>query len=232
MHLSELTIKQEHFPTREAYPFNLPVFLNTRELEFTHPVTIFCGDNGSGKSTLLKAICRRCNIHIWEGVPRVPYQYNKYENMLPQALEVRWVNGSVQGSFFSPELFRNYSQLVDEWAMGSPGILKHYGGSSLVSQSHGQSFMAYFSSIYRVEGVYFLDEPEAALSPRTQLELLALLAEMSLKKHAQFIIATHSPILMSCGQASLYSFDGEVIEPIAYQSTEHYRVYKDFFSRH
>ncbi len=230
MHLKKAIIDQNRFPTWEEYPFSLPLFQQTPYLEFTHPVTIFCGENGSGKSTLLKALCRRCNIHIWEGMARTPYRFNAYENMLPQVLDVEWVKGSVQGSFFSPELFKNYSHLVDEWAAGSPGILKHYGGSSLVTQSHGQSCMAYFQSIYKVEGLYYLDEPEAALSPKTQLKLLALLNEMSKKQHAQFIIATHSPILMSCDYASLYNFDGNTIEPVSFKETEHYKVYSEFFN--
>ncbi|MBU2511245.1 AAA family ATPase [bacterium] len=230
MHLKQIIIDQSRFPTEEEYPFNLSVFKKTQRLELTHPVTILTGENGSGKSTFLKGLCRRCNIHIWEGAMRTPYRFNPYENMLPQVLDLEWTNGSVQGSFFSPELFRNYSQLVDEWATSSPGVLKHYGGSSLVTQSHGQSCMAYFKSMYKVEGLYFLDEPESALSPKTQLELLALLTETSKKGHAQFIIATHSPILMSCDQAALYSFDGETIESTSFKKTEHYKVYHEFFN--
>ncbi|MBT4290218.1 MAG: AAA family ATPase [Deltaproteobacteria bacterium] len=229
MHLSELIIDQKRFPTREAYPFSLPIFQQTKKMELTHPITIFTGENGSGKSTLLKALCRRCRIHIWEGVARSSYDGNQFEDMLVDTIDIKWLQGMVQGSFFSPELFRNYSHLVDEWAIGSPGILNHFGGSSLVTQSHGQSCMAYFKSIYKVKGIYFLDEPEAALSPKTQLDLLSLLTEISKQGHAQFIIATHSPILMSCNQAMLYSFDNDSIKPISYEETEHYKVYSAFF---
>ncbi len=229
MHLNKLIIDQSRFPTLEAYPFDVSLFQKTSELQLTHPVTIFTGENGSGKSTLLKAICRRCRIHIWEGISRKPYNSNPYEDMLPDVIDIEWANGMVQGSFFSPELFRNYSHLVDEWAAGSPGILDHFGGSSLVTQSHGQSCMAYFKSIYKVKGIYFLDEPEAALSPKTQLELLSLLTGISKQGHAQFIVATHSPILMSCTQARLFSFDGDAIKPVSYRETEHYKVYSKFF---
>jgi predicted ATPase len=229
MHLSKLIINQERFPTLDAYPFDLPLFQRTSELQLTHPVTIFTGENGSGKSTLLKAVCRRCHIHIWEGVTRTPYANNPYQDRFSEVIDVKWTNGMVQGAFFSPELFRNYSQLVDEWAAGSPGILDHYGGASLVSQSHGQSCMSYFRSIYKVKGIYFLDEPEAALSPKTQLELLLLLTEISKQGHAQFIVATHSPILMSCNQAALFSFDGDSIKSVQYKKTEHYKVYRKFF---
>jgi predicted ATPase len=90
--------------------------------------------------------------------------------------------------------------------------------------------MAYFKSIYKVKGLHFMDEPEAALSPRTQLRLLDVLTEMSDAGHAQFIISTHSPILMSCQNAVIYSFDNHSIEQIAYKNTQHYKIYKNFFN--
>lgn len=229
MHINKIIIDQNRFPTREAYPFNLSILQNTKALDLTTPVTVFTGENGTGKSTLLKAICSRCRIHIWEGVSRVRYEINRFEDKLDRTLDIQWVNGSVPGSFFSPELFRNFSQLVDEWAANDPCILKFYGGKSLQTQSHGQSCMAYFKSIYTRRGLYFLDEPEAALSPKTQLDLLGLLNELSAKGDAQFIISTHSPIIMSCRQAEIFSFDNHSIERIDFKDTDHYRVYNDFF---
>ncbi len=230
MHINKISINQDRFPTNNAYPFNLSIFQNTKTLDLTMPVTIFIGENGAGKSTLLKAMCSKCKIHIWEGVPRVRYELNRFENKLPNALDIQWVNGSVPGSFFSPELFRNFSQLLDEWAVNSPGILEYFGGESLMTKSHGQSTMAYFRSMYQKKGLYFLDEPEAALSPKTQLDLLGLLNDISANGDAQFIISTHSPIIMSCRQAEIYSFDNHSIERINFKDTPHYKVYKDFFS--
>jgi predicted ATPase len=230
MHINKIIINQNRFPTNTAYPFNLPIFQNTKALDLTMPVTFFIGENGAGKSTLLKSICSKCRIHIWEGVPRVRYELNQFENKLPNALDIQWVNGSVPGSFFSPELFRNFSQLLDEWAVNSPGILEYFGGESLMTQSHGQSTMAYFKSMYQKKGLYFLDEPEAALSPKTQLDLLGLLNDISAKGDAQFIISTHSPIIMSCQEAEIFSFDNHLIERIAFKETPHYKVYKEFFT--
>ncbi|MFH2132854.1 MAG: AAA family ATPase [bacterium] len=230
MHLKEVVIQQHTFPSREAYPFSLPLFQKTDRLDLSSTVTIFAGENGTGKTTLLKALCQKCKIHIWEGRHRRRYEVNPFENRLPESLQIEWVNGPVPGSFFSPELFRNYSQLVDEWAVTNPGILNHYGGNSLMTKSHGQSTMAYFRSMYQVRGLHFLDEPEAALSPRTQLELLHLLTEMAQAGHAQFIISTHSPILMSCEQAAIFSFDGEVIRQVPYRETMHYQIYHRFFT--
>lgn len=229
MHLKSVRVNHSLFPTTDSYPFNLPLLQQTSMLDLNYPVIIFTGENGSGKSTLLKALCMRCGIHIWEGMYRTRFEVNQFENALHQALDITWNEGSVPGSFFSPELFRNFSQLVDEWASSNPGILKYYGGQSLITKSHGQSCMAYFKSIYMVKGLYFLDEPEAALSPKTQLELLDVLLEMSTQRQSQFIISTHSPLLMSCANAHLYSFNGKAIESVDYRQTSHFKIYHDFF---
>ena len=228
MHLTQVAIDQSRFPTKSAYPFNLPVLQQTESIDLANPVTIFSGENGTGKSTLLKAICMACGIHIWEGAPRPRYEINPHESLLHRVLDIRWADGAVPGSFFSPELFRNYTQLVDTWAVGDPGILTQYGGDSLVTQSHGQSCMAYFRSMYKNRGIYFLDEPEAALSPKTQLELLDVLKEMSADGNAQFIISTHSPILMAGGPDGIFCLDGSRIERIDLKETSHYKVYSRF----
>lgn len=229
MHLKSMVVHHDSFPDPEAYPFSLPIFQKTDHLTFPAPVTIFAGENGSGKTTLLRALCKKCRIHIWEGRHRRRYQVNPHEHLLPDFLEISWADGAVPGSFFSPELFRNYSHLVDEWAVTNPGILESYGGDSLVTQSHGQSTMAYFESMYQARGLHFMDEPEAALSPKTQLQLLKLLTEFSQRGHAQFIISTHSPILMSCPGAVIYSFDEEKVRQVSYRETMHYQVYRQFF---
>ncbi len=229
MYINQITINHGQFPTKEAYPFSLAILQNTDALNLNRPVTIFTGENGTGKSTLLRAICLRCHIHIWEGVERTRAENNPFENRLQYALDIGWTDGPVNGSFFSPELFRNFSQLVDEWAVNSPGILEYYGGASLITQSHGQSTMAYFRSMYNRRGVFFMDEPEAALSPATQLDLLALITEQSRNGTAQFFISTHSPILMSCEQAEIFSFDGAAILPVNLKDTSHYKVYQKLF---
>lgn len=228
MHLDKVTIFKEKYPTRERYPFNLPMFHQTKSLVFRSPVTFFVGENGTGKSTLLRAICRKCDIHIWEGAARRRFEVNPYETGLHTAIDVRWTNGAVPGSFFASEIFRNFAQLIDEWAVANPGQLEYFGGKSLLTQSHGQSLMSFFRARYQIKGLYLLDEPETALSPKSQLELLALLKETSRTGHAQFIVATHSPILMACPGARIYSFDEISIKEIHYRETDHFKIYKSF----
>jgi len=228
MHMRSVTLLSSKYPTQENYPFNLPVFQNTQRLAFVTPVTFFAGENGSGKSTLLQAISSACGIHIWQETGRTPYNYNPYEDRLGEYLSVEWENGKVPGSFFGSESFRHFRQVLDEWSAADPGQLNYFGGKSLMTQSHGESLMSFFTSRYRIKGLYLLDEPETALSPKNQIRLLELLARAGEAGYAQFIIATHSPILLSCPHAVIYNFNHYPIGPISYEETEHYQIYKNF----
>ena len=228
MHLEKVIICPEKFPVKDQYPFNLDILQNTESVSFNKPVTFFTGENGAGKSTLLTAMVKKCGIHIWSGLARQRAVHNPYEQALSFALELKWKNGSVPGSFFASRIFRHFAKLLDEWEAASPGNFKYFGGKSLMTQSHGQSLMSYFSSRYKLRGIHFLDEPETALSPKSQIELLKLLYNLSRKGHAQFIIATHSPILLSCPDADIYNFDHAPISRIPYKKTDTYKVYKDF----
>lgn len=230
MHLNRITLNIAAFPTREHYPFNLPIFQNTHQLEFNTPITFFIGENGTGKSTMLEGITKASGIHIWRNPEGLRYQRNPYEKAFFYFVRLYWTNGKVPGSYFSSETYRYFTEVVDEWAVSEASQLDYFGGKSLVTQSHGQSLMSYFRSRYKIRGLYLLDEPETALSPRSQLELLRILCEMSQAGHAQFIIATHSPILMSCPGATIYCFNNQVIQQLAYEQTEHYKVYHDFIN--
>jgi len=233
MHVRKIKLHQELFPTKEHYPFNLEIFHHTKTLELKSPVTFFVGENGSGKSTLLKAICRNCGVHIWEDTDRIRYEYNPYENELQNVISINWSNGKVPGSFFGSQIFQNFSQILDEWAIDDPKMFDYFGGKSLITQSHGQSLMSYFKSRYKIKGIYFMDEPETALSPKSQVELLKLLQEMGEAGHAQFIIASHSPILLGCPGAIIYNFDEIPVKSIPYEQTQHYLVYREFLlNRH
>lgn len=228
MHLKSVILHPERYPTQRHYPFNLPIFHQTRQISFETPVTMLVGENGTGKSTFLQALAYACEIHIWRDPNGARYEVNPYEDKLRDYLSIEWAKGKRPGSFFGSAIFQDFAQALDAWAAADPGQLQYFGGKSLLTQSHGQSFMSYFRSRYRIEGLYLLDEPETALSPKSQLGLLEVLMDMGGAGHAQFIVATHSPILLACPGATLYSFDHIPLEPVCYEDTEHYRIYKDF----
>jgi len=218
----------DKYPTQEYYPFNLSIFNQTKRLEFDTPVTLFVGDNGTGKSTLLEALALSCGIHIWRYSEGTRCQFNYYEKQLHKCLSLEWSNGKVPGAYFASQIFKDFVTTLDEWAATDPGQLEYFGGKSLVTQSHGQSIMSYFRNRYQIKGLYLLDEPETALSPKSQLELLDIISKNIHAGHAQFIIGTHSPILLACENAKIYSFDNDIVGTIEYEETEHYQVYRNF----
>jgi predicted ATPase len=134
----------------------------------------------------------------------------------------------VRGGVFTAEDFRQWAEFLDDVSAIDPGQAKYHGGADLTLRSHGEGLLAYFAGRYQIPGLYFLDEPEAALSPASQIELLRLLAEYRRRGHAQFILATHSPILMALPGAQVFSFEGSGIVETCYQETAHYRLYRDF----
>jgi len=230
MHIQSLHLLHDTFPTRNLYPFNLKIFQETNLLEFSRPVTFFIGENGTGKTTLLRAIARGSNIHIWEEHEGIRDRHNQYEDLLYKSIRIKWTDGIVPGSFFASEIFRHFAEILDAWGMADPGCLNYFGNGSLVVKSHGQSHMTFFENRFMRKGLYLLDEPENALSPRMQLELLRLLRQLISRGDVQFIIATHSPILLAFRDADIYSFDTSPIRRIGYEDTDYYRIYRDFLN--
>jgi predicted ATPase len=230
MHLIKVRIHSDNYPTDRIYPFNIPVLRETPELILRKPVAFFVGENGSGKSTLLEAITRKCGIHLWDKPRRHLAHNNPYETKLADYVTVTWSDGRVPGSLFRAETFHGFADFLDDVALCDPGRLKYHGGKLLNLLSHGEGILAYFSGRYHIKGLYLLDEPESALSPASQVAFLKLLQELEAAGHAQFIMATHSPILLAYPGAQIFSFDSPRIEEVGYEDTAHYKLYKQFFT--
>ncbi len=231
MHLVKVRIHSDRYPTNRIYPFNIPVIRETPELIFKKPVAFFVGENGTGKSTLLEAITRKCGIHLWDKPRRHLAHNNPFETRLADYITVTWSEeGRVPGSLFRAETFRDFADFIDDVALCDPGRLKYHGGHILNMLSHGEGILAYFSGRYRIKGLYLLDEPESALSPSSQVTFLRLLQQLEAEGHAQFIMATHSPILLAYPGAQIFSFDSPRIEEVGYEDTAHYKIYKQFFT--
>ena len=230
MHLTKIVLDSDQYPTHRFYPFNIPILQKTAELTFSNPIAFFVGENGSGKSTLLEAITRKCGVHIWHKPKRHIAHHNPYETRLADYISVTWANGQVPGSLFRAETFHDFADFLDDVALCDPGRLRYHGGRILNTLSHGEGILSYFSGRYHIKGIYFIDEPEAALSPTSQVTFLRLLQQFEAGGHAQFIIATHSPILLAYPGAHIFSFDSSCVQEVAYEDTSHYKIYKHFFT--
>lgn len=206
------------------YPFNVRAFSKGIDLSFLTNVTFFVGENGSGKSTFLEAIAECCGFNP-EGGNRDHHRATFADRSdLAQALRLSWLPKVTEGFFMRAESFYNFASYIEQVS-----DLRAYGGKSLLLQSHGESFLALFANRFE-QGIYLLDEPEAALSPQRQLSFLKIIHDLEAPGHAQFLISTHSPIILSYPGAVLFSLDGDTIQPIKYHETEHYRVTANFLN--
>ena len=213
---------------KNEFPFNLPLFAQGLEIEFTNPVTIFVGENGSGKSTILEAIASKCGFSLTGGNRDHLLDNSSNQPPLASATKLFWLPRINTGFFMRAESFFNFATQIDNISKEAPVTLMSYGGKSLHAQSHGESFLALFNNRFGQEGVYILDEPEAALSPMRQLSLLAIMNQMEKEGKNQFIIATHSPILLSYPGATIFGIENGTLKQVEYKDTEHYKLTKDF----
>ena len=224
MYLKSCKVLQDTIPNKQEYPFNIPSLQDLHELEFPTNVTFFVGENGSGKSTLLEAIADRCDFNTAGGGRQNLYEVHKAESSLGEYIRLSWLPKISNGFFLRSETFYQFASHID--LIEDPRRYTAFGGKSLHHQSHGESFLALFMNRFKGKAIYLLDEPEAALSPTRQLSLLKIIKD--LEHEAQFIIATHSPILLGYPNATIYSFDQGEIESIRYEDTIHYIVTKRF----
>ncbi len=218
-------------PSFEDYPFSLPVIRGLSELELHPRVTFLVGENGSGKSTLLEAIATAWGFNPEGGTKNFTFSTRGSHSELNDHLRlVKSIDKPRDGFFLRAESFFNVATAIedlDREALGGPPLLDSYGGVSLHEQSHGESFFALMMHRFGGHGFYVLDEPEAALSPSRQLAMIARMHEL-VRARSQFLIATHSPILMSYPDAWIYQIDEDGCELVDYEDTEHYRITRSF----
>jgi predicted ATPase len=205
------------------FPFNIPCLAGGLNLTFKTEVAFLVGENGSGKSTILEAIAEKCGFNLSGGNRDHQYLLDRVLSDLASATTLAWNQKTVEGFFMRAETFFNFATHLED--IGS--TFRTYGGKSLHAQSHGESFLSLFTNRFE-SGLYILDEPEAALSPARQLSFLAIIHDLVTSGHAQFIIATHSPIILSYPGATILSLDDDRISPVEYKETSHYKLTRGF----
>ena len=204
---------------RGSYLRDISAFSGINRISFTHPVTFFVGENGSGKSTLLEAIAIAYGFNPEGGTRN--YSFSTYDSHSELCSAIRLSKGirhAGWGYFLRAESFYNVATKEEEYSRGPGGKPQHYH-----EKSHGESFLALAQNSFKVNGLYLLDEPEAALSPQRQLTLLMEI-DRCVKEESQFIIVTHSPILLGLPGAEILSFDEGRIHPCTYEETDSYQV--------
>jgi len=235
LYLREVALRRDRVPDFNRYPFNLPAVASLDRLEFDARVTFLIGENGSGKSTLLEAIAVALGFNPEGGSRNFRFGTRPSHSDLYEYLRVvRSVVRPRDGYFLRAESYYNVAteiENLDKIPGRAPPIAPAYGPRALHEQSHGESFLALVEHRLRGNGLYLLDEPEAALSPVRQMALLSRLHAL-VEASSQLIIASHSPILLAYPGAALYHVGPTGMKRIAYEDTEHFRVTRDFLNRY
>jgi predicted ATPase len=226
-YLLHVALLRERVPSFERFPYSLAAIRGLEKLVFHPKVTFLVGENGTGKSTLLEALADSVGLNAEGGSANFNFATRASHSDLAACLRVAKTVSLARDSYFlRAESFYNVATEIER--LDADGSLRSaYGGRSLHEQSHGESFFALLRHRFRGNGLYLMDEPEAALSPTRQLEFLSIVHDYC-KLGAQFVIATHSPIIMAYPEACIYVFGGEGVREVAYQETEHYLVTRGF----
>ena len=226
-YLSHASVRSEAEADLNAYPFCIAAVREINCIEFHPNVTFFSGENGSGKSTVLEALALALGFGAEGGTRNVRFQSTDSVSSLHNSLRLaKSVHKPRDGYFLRAESFFNIATYMDDL-----GYLGGYGGASLHKQSHGEAFMAVLLHKLAGNGIYLFDEPEAALSPNRQLAALRAIHQL-VEDHSQFIIATHSPILLSYPNARIYQFDQSGVSEVAFEDTEHFAITRDFLNHY
>ena len=224
--IKDLTILPERVSSFEEYPFSIPTIRHLKRLDFHPKVTFFAGENGSGKSTLLEAIAVCQGLNPEGGSRNFNFATRESHSNLARCLRLGQGMRAMRTAdafFFRAESFYNVATEAER-------LGKFYGGKSLHAQSHGESFLTLVLNRFFGNGLYLLDEPEAALSPTRQLSFLRGIHDLA-EAGSQFVIATQSPILLGYPDCTICWFSNTGIAPIGYTDTEHYKVTKAFLTR-
>ncbi|TYS70451.1 AAA family ATPase [Sutcliffiella horikoshii] len=227
-----ITLKRESIPTFDRFPFNLPVIKDLNTLHLHPNVTYIIGENGMGKSTLLEGIAIALGFNPEGGT--LNFNFTSYDSHSELDNYFRVIKGAERPSdsfFFRAETFYNVATNIEEMDRepgGGRRIIDSFGGKSLHQQSHGESFFAAFVDRFQGKGLYILDEPEAALSPLKQMSMLARINEL-VQDGSQFIISTHSPIVMAYPDAKILELTQEGMCETSLEETPHYTIVKQFF---
>jgi predicted ATPase len=257
IHLRSVSVNKSS-PRADTFPFNVPIIKSLTEIEFSSEVTFLVGENGSGKSTFLEAIAAAAGSITVGSEGADSDQTLGQIRALAKALKLTWSKRTRTGFFLRSEDFfgfvkklarmraelqQNLQEVDEEYKgrsdyarglarmpyMRELGEMQRYYGEDLDGYSHGESYFTLFKSRFVPNGLYLLDEPEAPLSPLRQIIFLSML-KMMVGQNAQFIIATHSPIILAYPGAAILSFDGGKIEQVEYDNLDHVRVTKSFLN--
>ena len=221
---------------KDSYLLNIPsvqYLMRKKTLMLTSDVTFLVGENGTGKSTLIEAIAISYGFNAEGGTKNFNFTTTKSHSELWEHLSFVRSRYAKDGFFLRAESFYNLASNIDELDQipsYSPKLISNYGGKSLHHQSHGESFLSLVKNRFGGKGMYILDEPEAALSPMKLLSLMVAIKDL-INKDSQFIIATHSPILLAFPGAQILQLSENGIEEVAYKETEHYIISKQFLEK-
>jgi len=258
LHLKSITVREFNSQDKDTFPFNLEIVKSLREIQFASPVTFFVGENGSGKSTVMEAIaCAVESITVGSESVKTDKTLAPVRK-LAQYFKLAWTKRTRKGFFLRAEDFFGYAksmrQTKEEFQEELENIKEEYKGRSKYAEalasmpyhgqladmqrrygdgldqySHGESFLTLFQSRFVPDGLYLLDEPEAALSPNRQLTFISALKQM-IQENAQFIIATHSPIILAFPDATILNFRDGRIQQVQYADLEHVNLTKEFLN--
>jgi predicted ATPase len=230
-YVSRITLQRDKVESFDRYPFCLPAIRALEQIDLHPKVTFFVGENGSGKSTLLEALAVSLGFNAEGGSKNFRFGTRQSHSELHEYLRVaKGIKRPSDGFFLRAESFFNVATEIERLDEdGGPGLIDAYGGRSLHEQSHGESFLALIAERFRGKGLYILDEPEAALSPQRQLVVLSRIHDL-IGLDSQFVIATHSPILMAYPDAWIYQCGQDGVSRVAYEETEHFQVTRDFLA--